>query len=158
MNEEKFTWAGLEPATSGLMCQGSTNWAIQPYIGGLHILSISLFGGASQTVWLASLTGAPEQRYWQKMETANIGLESSVGRAPARQSGGRGFKFRSSQFFFVHPNLSKNCTQSVSLVVYYMICIIIIITDANWTSGGKYISAMYNGYVLENFKWKLQHW
>ena len=25
-----------------------------------------------------------------------------------------------SQFFFVHPNLSKICTQSVSLVVYYI--------------------------------------
>ena len=50
----------------------------------------------------------------------NVGLDSSVGRAPARQSGGRRFKSRSSQFFFVHPNLSKICTQSVSLVVYYM--------------------------------------
>ena len=38
-------------------------------------------------------------------ETANIGLDSSVGRAPARQSGGRRFKSRSSKFFFVHPNL-----------------------------------------------------
>ena len=53
--------------------------------------------------WL--LTGAPEQRYWQNRETANVGLDSSVGRAPARQSGGRRFKSRSSQFFFVHPNL-----------------------------------------------------
>ena len=52
--------------------------------------------------WL--LTGAPEQRYWQNRETANIGLVSSVGREPARQSGGRRFKSRSSQFFFVHPN------------------------------------------------------
>ena len=52
-------------------------------------------------------------------ETANVGLDSSVGRALARQSGGRRFKSRSSQFFFVHPNLSKICTQSVSLVVYY---------------------------------------
>ena len=31
-------------------------------------------------------------------ETANVGLDSSVGRAPARQSGGRRFKSRSSQF------------------------------------------------------------
>ena len=54
---------------------------------------------------------------------ANVGLDSSVGRAPARQSGGRRFKSRSSKFFFVHPNLSKICTQSVSLVVYYMIFI-----------------------------------
>ena len=46
--------------------------------------------------WL--LTGAPEQRYWQNRETANVGLDSSVGRAPTRQSGGRRFKSRSSQF------------------------------------------------------------
>ena len=46
--------------------------------------------------WL--LTGAPEQRYWQNRETANVGLDSSVGRAPARQSGGRRFKSRSSHF------------------------------------------------------------
>ena len=71
--------------------------------------------------WL--LTGAPEQRYWQNRETANVGLDNSVGRAPARQSGGRRFKSRSSKSFFVHPNLSKICTQSVSLVVYYMILI-----------------------------------
>ena len=54
--------------------------------------------------WL--LTGAPEQIYWQNRETANVGLDSSVGRAPARQSGGRRFKSRCSNFFFVHPNLS----------------------------------------------------
>ena len=54
--------------------------------------------------WLAP----PEQRYWQNMETVNVGLDSSVGRAPARQSGGRRFKSRSSQFFFVHPNLINN--------------------------------------------------
>ena len=47
----------------------------------------------------------PEQRYWQNRETANIGLVSSVGRAPARQSGGRRFKSRSRKFFIVHPNL-----------------------------------------------------
>ena len=35
------------------------------------------------------------------------------------------FKSRSSKFFFVHPKLLKICTQSVSLVVYYMIQIII---------------------------------
>ena len=41
------------------------------------------------------------------------------------------FKSRSSKFFFVHPNLSKNCTQSVSLVVYYMIVILEIRTLAD---------------------------
>ena len=46
---------------------------------------------------------------WQNRETANIGLVSSVGRAPARQSGGRRFKSRSRNFVFVHPTkLSKN--------------------------------------------------
>ena len=62
----------------------------------------------------------PEQRYWQNRESANIGLVSSVGRAPARQSGGRRFKSRSSIFFFVYPKFIEKCTQSVSLVVYYM--------------------------------------
>ena len=37
--------------------------------------------------WL--LTGAPEQRYWQHQETANVGLDSSVGRAPARRAPAR---------------------------------------------------------------------
>ncbi len=38
-------------------------------------------------------------RYWLNRETANIGLDSSVGRVPAvRYSGGHWFKSRSSQF------------------------------------------------------------
>ena len=45
----------------------------------------SLAKGQYVVSWL--LTGAPEQRYWQNMETANVGLDSSVGRAPACQSG-----------------------------------------------------------------------
>ena len=67
----------------------------------------NLAKGQYMVEWL--LTGTrpqlppPPQRYWQNRETANIGLVSSVGRAPARQSGGRRFKSRSSQFFFVHP-------------------------------------------------------
>ena len=52
--------------------------------------------------WLAP----PEQRYWQNRETANVGQDSSVRRAPAHQSGGRRFKSRPSKFVFVHPNLS----------------------------------------------------
>ena len=78
--------------------------------------------------WL--LTGAPEQRYWQNRETANVGLESSVGRAPARQSGVRRFKSRSSQFFFVHPNLSKKlypvsfpCGLLHDIFYYYLVFI-----------------------------------
>ena len=57
----------------------------------------------------------PEQRYWQNRETADVGLDSSVGRAPARQSGGRRFKSRSSQFFFVHQNLSKTSERTTIL-------------------------------------------
>ena len=56
----------------------------------------SLAKGQYMVSW--PLTGAPEQRYWQNRETANVGLDSSVGRAPARQSGGRRFKSRSCQF------------------------------------------------------------
>ena len=49
MNKEKLTRAGFEPATcSGLTCRRSTNWA--NYIGGLPILSISLFGGGGAPV------------------------------------------------------------------------------------------------------------
>ena len=82
-------------------------------------LKRSLAKGQYMVSWL--LTGAPEQGYWQNRETANVGLVSSVGRAPARQSGGRRFKSRSSKFSLVHPNLSKNVfSQSVFLVVYYM--------------------------------------
>ena len=44
----------------------------------------------------------------QNRETANIGLVSSVGRAPARQSGGRSFKSCSSKFYFVYPKLLDN--------------------------------------------------
>ena len=51
MNKEKLTRAGFEPATSGLTRRRSTNWANEPYIGGFPILSISLFGGASQKSW-----------------------------------------------------------------------------------------------------------
>ena len=53
--------------------------------------------------WLAP----PEQRYWQNREITNVGLNSSVGKAPARQSRGRRFKScSSSNFVLVHPNLS----------------------------------------------------
>ena len=53
------------------------------------------------------------KRYLQNRETANVGLDSSVGRAPARQSGGRRFKSRSSKFFFVHffNDLNINLTE-----------------------------------------------
>ena len=87
--------------------------------------------------WL--LTGAPEQRYWQNRETANVGLDSSVGRAPARQSGGRRFKSRSSWFVFVHPNLSKICTHAVSfpcgllhVIIISSICIVGLIAIIGW--------------------------
>ena len=60
-------------------------------------------------------------------ETFNLGLVSSVGRAAACQSGGRRLKSCSSKFFFVHPKIFRKCTQSVSLVVYYMIFIYLLI-------------------------------
>ena len=53
-------------------------------------------------------------------ETANVGLDSSVGLAPTRQSGGRRFKSRSRKFVYVYLTLSKICTQSVSIVVYHI--------------------------------------
>ena len=45
---------------------------------------------------------------WPNKDIDKIGrprgeLDSSVGRAPARQSGGRRFKSCSSEYFFVHP-------------------------------------------------------
>ena len=75
------------------------------FLGCIVTWAWSLAKGQYMVSWL--LTGAPEQRYWQNRETANVGLHvgSSVGRAPARQSGGHRFKSRSSKFFFVHPNL-----------------------------------------------------
>ena len=66
----------------------------------------SLAKGQYMVSWLLTSDWRPpppQQRYWQNRETANIGLVSSVGRAPARQSGGHRFKSRSSKFFFVHP-------------------------------------------------------
>ena len=65
----------------------------------------------------------PEQRYWQNRETANIGLGSSVGREPARQSGGRRFKSRSSQIFFVHPKfIFSNLIDRAGFCQLYLHC------------------------------------
>ena len=70
--------------------------------------------------WL--LTGTPEQRYWQNRETANVGLDSSVGRAPARQSGGRRFKSRSSQFsLFIQIYSKYNLDFLFCRIGYYTI-------------------------------------
>ena len=85
----------------------STFWCT-PYclfLGWIVTWAWSLAKRQYMVEWL--LTGAPhphQQRYWQNRETANTGLVSSVGRAPAHQSGGRRFKSSSSKFFFVHPN------------------------------------------------------
>ena len=65
----------------------------------------SLAKGQYMVSWL--LTGAPgTKRLTKNRETAN--LVSSVGRVPARQSGGRRFKSHSRKFVFVYLNLSKN--------------------------------------------------
>ena len=58
------------------------------------------------SIWLNDFWLAPpEQRYWQNRETANIGLVSSVGRAPARQSAGSNPALVNVSLFI--PNLSK---------------------------------------------------
>ena len=49
----------------------------------------------------------PPNKDIDKIGTPPIGLVSSVGRAPARQSGGRRFKSRSIKFVFVHPKLGQ---------------------------------------------------
>ena len=46
----------------------------------------------------------PNKDIDKNRETANIGLVTSVGRAPARQTGGRSFKSSSSQFVIVQRN------------------------------------------------------
>ena len=51
MNKEKFPRAGFEPVT----CRCSTYWANQPYIGGLPILSISLFRGTVRSTMYCPL-------------------------------------------------------------------------------------------------------
>ena len=72
--------------------------------------------------WL--MTGAPEQRYWQNRETANVGLDSSVGRALARQSRGRRFKSRSSQFVIVHPNLLQNYIHTMQTNLWFIVTLV----------------------------------
>ena len=52
MNKDKLTRAVFEPTTSGLTCRRSTNWANLPYIGGLPILSISLFRESRPSIGL----------------------------------------------------------------------------------------------------------
>ena len=64
-------------------------------------------------LWTAS-SNKKNYRYWQNRETANVGLDSSVGRAPACQSGGRRFKSRSSQFSLFIQTYLKRITLQVS--------------------------------------------
>ena len=42
MSKENWTESGFEPETSGLTYQHSTNWAIQPYVGGSPNCQLSL--------------------------------------------------------------------------------------------------------------------
>ena len=50
----------------------------------------------------------PRSSWVKNTQTANAGLVSSVGRAPARQSGRRRFKSRSRQCLFVYPKFNFN--------------------------------------------------
>ena len=110
---------------------------VSPYGASLYCLfpacsvtwAWSLAQGQYMVSWL--LTGAPEQRYWQNRETANIGLVSSVGRAPARQSGGHRFKTRSSKFVFVHP---KYTTQKRLRVKGNFLIMFVSMSSLVWTS------------------------
>ena len=69
--------------------------------------------------WLAQPPPPPQQRYWQNRETANIGLVSSVGRAPARQSGGRRFKSCFLKFVFENvPCLSPLWFITLLFLIY----------------------------------------
>ena len=73
-----------------------------------HNLGVILAKGQYMVEWL--LTGAPPpQRYWQNRETANIGLVSSVGRAPA---------FHSFIHSFIHF-LLKNQLAALSWIMWY---------------------------------------
>ena len=124
--QRTITRAGLRPPD---WCAGAL-----PTEPSSPTLAVSLFCQAKL------LTGAP-----------NKDIDSTDGRAPARQSGGRRFKSRSSQFFFVHPNLSKICTQSVSLVVYYMtiiLLLLIIIIITNTTKSNNFLSSSIMHHIL----------
>ena len=100
-----------------LWCVTASPYCLFP--GCIVIWVWSLAKGQYMVSWL--LTGAPTNKDIDKIwRLPIIGLVSSVGRAPACQSGGRRFKPYSSKFFFVHQKIYLKCTQSVSLLVYYM--------------------------------------
>ena len=65
--------------------------------------SLDWRAGALPTELTSPILAPPNKDIDKNRETANIGLVSSVGRAPARQSGDRRFKSRFSKFFFVYP-------------------------------------------------------
>ena len=50
VNKEKLTGAGFEPATSWIPYRRSTNWAIQPYVGGVPNSQLSLFVWQSEAM------------------------------------------------------------------------------------------------------------
>ena len=76
MNKEKFTRAGFEPVTSGLTCRRSTNRANLPYIGGLPILSMSLFGGRQSEVMkpYTALQPGIKPKLWYNMGRGSKGI------------------------------------------------------------------------------------
>ena len=96
----------------------------------------SLAKGQYMVSWL--LTGAPEQRYWQNSVTANIGLDSSVGRELACQSGGRRFKSRSSQSFHSYVWLFFNYQTYTILYILILTKLILLLPHISNFSVFKY--------------------
>ena len=132
----RSTNSANEPLAVSLCCQylcprGASQKSFNHILPEGVIYSWRLVYGLTTSEWRP-----PEQRYWRNRETANIGLVSSVGRAPARQSRGRRFKSRSS--FYCSSKMYLKCTQSVSPVLYYMIYLylligtIIVVTILSW--------------------------
>ena len=93
----KFTEAGFE-AVTWIPYMHSTNWAIQRYVGGVPNSQLTLF------IWQSE---ANEQRELTIRDTINVGLDSSVGKAPVWYSGGRCFKSATVNFSFVHLSMTK---------------------------------------------------
>ena len=110
---KKVTNSAMTLSASSIMKNGKRHWKRLNHLISIseNCMSKSLPGcvvtwawslakGQYMVSWL--LTGAPppppthEQIYWQNRETTNIGLASSVDRAPARPSG--------SKFFSVYLN------------------------------------------------------
>ena len=80
------------------------HWTLDSALGITGVASVK-----SEKIWIVNGCMASDWHPWTKIltdrETANIGLVSSVGRAPACYIGGCWFKFCSSQFFIVQTQI-----------------------------------------------------